>query len=94
MLIIQLEVGWLHAALIGESGGSITDAQFPKYSIVTNFETFRITRLDGTEPEVEIALGDLSANYNSLLHCLGGLWQVDALGSTAKELSKIPLNAR
>lgn len=53
------------------AGGSITDAQFPKYSIVTNFETFRITRLDGTEPEVEIALGDLSANYNSLLFLIG-----------------------
>ncbi len=53
------------------AGGSITDAQFPKYSIVTNFETFRITRLDGSEPEVEIALGDLSANYNSLLFLIG-----------------------
>lgn len=53
------------------AGGSIHDAEFPKYSIVTNFEHFRVKRLDGSAPDIDIAIQNIADYYDSFLFLIG-----------------------
>lgn len=53
------------------AGGSINDAEFPKFSIVTNFETFRLKQLSGTSEDVEIPLASIADYYDSFLFLIG-----------------------
>ena len=47
------------------AGGSVHDAEFPKYSLVTNFEHFRLKRLDGTAPDIDITIENIADYYPS-----------------------------
>lgn len=49
------------------NGGTIKSTEFPKYSIVTDFENIRITRLDGTEPDVQFHVSDIANHYDQML---------------------------
>ena len=53
------------------AGGSINAAEFPKYSIVTNFETFQLKRLDDSVPDLEISITDIAEHYDAFLFLLG-----------------------
>lgn len=53
------------------AGGSINDAEFPKFSIVTNFETFRLKQLGETTDDVEIPLSSIADYYDSFLFLIG-----------------------
>lgn len=53
------------------AGGSINAAEFPKYSIVTNFETFQLKRLDSSVPDLEISITDIAEHYDAFLFLLG-----------------------
>lgn len=53
------------------AGGSINAAEFPKYSIVTNFETFQLKRLDDSAPDLEISITDIPEHYDAFLFLLG-----------------------
>lgn len=53
------------------AGGSIKEAEFPKYSIVTNFETFQLKRLDNTAPDLEISITEVAEYYDAFLFLLG-----------------------
>lgn len=53
------------------AGGSISDAEFPKYSIVTNFESFKLTQLNETADDVEIPLSSIADYYDSFLFLIG-----------------------
>lgn len=53
------------------AGGSINAAEFPKYSIVTNFETFQLKRLDNSVPDLEISITDIAEHYDAFLFLLG-----------------------
>ncbi len=53
------------------SGGSVTDAEFPKYSIVTNFQYLHLKRLDGTAPDLEISISDIADYYDAFLFLIG-----------------------
>jgi len=53
------------------TGGSINAAEFPKYSIVTNFETFQLKRLDNSVPDLEISITDIPEHYDAFLFLLG-----------------------
>lgn len=53
------------------AGGSINAAEFPKYSIVTNFETFQLRRLDDSVPDLEISITDIAEHYDAFLFLLG-----------------------
>lgn len=53
------------------AGGSINAAEFPKYSIVTNFETFQLRRLDNSAPDLEISITDIAEHYDAFLFLLG-----------------------
>lgn len=53
------------------AGGSVTTAVFPKYSILTNFEHFRLTRLDGTAPDLDITIENIADYYDSFLFLIG-----------------------
>ena len=55
------------------AGGSVTDAEFPKYSIVTDFEHFKLKRLDtnGEESDTDIHISDIADYYDSFLFLIG-----------------------
>jgi hypothetical protein len=53
------------------AGGSVTDAEFPKYSLVTNFQHLHLKRLDGTAPDLEINLLDVADYYDAFLFLIG-----------------------
>lgn len=53
------------------AGGSINDAEFPKFFIVTNFETFRLKHLSDTSEDVEIPLTSIANYYDSFLFLIG-----------------------
>lgn len=53
------------------AGGSINDAEFPKFSIVTNFETFRLKQLTDTSDAIEIPLAAIADYYDSFLFLIG-----------------------
>lgn len=53
------------------AGGSVHSAEFPKYSIVTNFEHFRLKRLDGTAPDIDIRIENIADYYDSFLFLIG-----------------------
>lgn len=53
------------------AGGSVNDAEFPKFSIVTNFETFRLKQLSDTSEDVEIPLTSIADYYDSFLFLIG-----------------------
>ena len=53
------------------AGGSISDAEFPKYSIVTNFESFKLKKLDETANDIDIPLSSIADYYDSFLFLIG-----------------------
>lgn len=55
------------------AGGSVTDAEFPKYSIVTDFEHFKLKRLDtnGEESDTDIHISEIADYYDSFLFLIG-----------------------
>lgn len=53
------------------AGGSISKAEFPKFSIVTNFETFKLKQLNGNFEDVEIPLTSIADYYDSFLFLIG-----------------------
>ena len=55
------------------AGGTITNTEFPRYSVLTNFATFRISKLDDSvdsEP-VEFTIEDIAHHYDDLLFLIG-----------------------
>ena len=52
------------------AGGSVTDTEFPKYSIVTDFEHLKLKRLDtNTEgSDTDIHISEIAEYYLSLIH--------------------------
>lgn len=53
------------------AGGSVHDAEFPKYSLITNFEHFRLKRLDGTASDIDITIENIADYYDSFLFLIG-----------------------
>ena len=45
---------------------SISQNEYPKYGMVSDFERIRIIRLDGSEPKVELLTRDIADYYDSL----------------------------
>lgn len=53
------------------AGGSITQAAYPRWALVTNFETFKLRRLDQSEDDIEFDLIDIAAHYEDLVFLNG-----------------------
>lgn len=53
------------------AGGSLTQAEQPKYSIVTDFEHFKLTRLDKTAEPVEFTIDQAAEHYDFFLFLIG-----------------------
>lgn len=55
------------------AGGSVTDAEFPKYSIVTDFEHLKLKRLDTNteESDTDIHISEIAEYYDSFLFFIG-----------------------
>lgn len=51
--------------------GGIAQTEWPKYAIATNFEQIRVTRLDGTQPEVRFSLCEVPQHYDTLKFLIG-----------------------
>lgn len=50
---------------------SISQNEYPKYGMVSDFERIRIIRLDGSEPKVELLTRDIADYYDSFVFLIG-----------------------
>lgn len=65
--------------------GGIAQTEWPKYAIATNFEQFRVLRLDGTEGEVRFTLSEAPQHYDTLKFLIG----LDAITHQEQEEASI-----
>lgn len=66
-------------------GGTISQAEFPRYAILTNFETLQIHKLDDDAPAVVFHVADIEAHYDDLLFLIGA----DTLSREEEEAASI-----
>ena len=66
-------------------GGTISQAEFPRYAILTNFETIQIHKLDTTDSAVVFHVADIAAHYDDLLFLIGA----DTLSREEEEAASI-----
>lgn len=67
------------------AGGTITNTEFPRYAVLTNFSTFRISKLDDSvaaEP-IEFAIENIANHYDDLLFLIG----MDTLTRNEEEIA-------
>lgn len=50
---------------------SIPQHEYPKYSIVTNFESFSLKRLDNSEPTIEFSIDQIADHYDQFRFIIG-----------------------
>lgn len=67
------------------AGGTISQAEFPRYAILTNFETLQIHKLDRDAPAVIFNVADIEAHYDDLLFLIGA----DTLSRKEEEAASI-----
>lgn len=67
------------------AGDTITNTEFPRYSVLTNFATFRISKLDDSvnSAPIEFAIEDIASHYDDLLFLIG----MDALTHHEEEVA-------
>lgn len=67
------------------AGGTISQTEFPRYAILTNFETIKITKLDTDDPAIVFNVADIEAHYDDLIFLIGG----DTLSREEEEAASI-----
>jgi hypothetical protein len=53
------------------AGGGIKQSEWPRFSLLTDFEQLRIRRLDGSEPELRITIDEIADHYDHLKFLVG-----------------------
>ncbi|WIM69119.1 class I SAM-dependent DNA methyltransferase [Corynebacterium suedekumii] len=54
------------------SGGTIKQTEFPRYAILTNFDTLSIKKLDIDDDPVVFSITDIANHYDDLVFLIGG----------------------
>ncbi|MCX7540526.1 DNA methyltransferase [Corynebacterium antarcticum] len=54
------------------AGGTVSQAEFPRYAILTNFQTLRIKKLDTDETALVFDVTDIADHYDDLIFLIGG----------------------
>lgn len=54
------------------AGGTISQTEFPRYTILTNFETIQIHKLDTDAPAIIFNVAEIETHYDDLIFLIGG----------------------
>lgn len=54
------------------AGGTISQTEFPRYAILTNFQTLRIKKLDTNDTALVFDVIDIADHYDDLIFLIGG----------------------